>query len=85
MIVLGQIHQCHGQPDLARRYYEEALELALAIGEPQLLFPCYDGLATLNLEYDDMAEAERYFALAQDVCSRHQLDPDALVVLPFLD
>ena len=85
LIVLGQIHQCHGQPDLARRYYEEALELALAIGEPQLLFPCYDGLATLNLEHDDMAEAERYFALAQDVCSRHQLDPDALVVLPFLD
>jgi adenylate cyclase len=32
-----------------------------------------------------MAEAERYFALAQDVCSQHQLDPGALVVLPFLD
>jgi adenylate cyclase len=85
LIVLGQIHQCHGRPDLARRYYEEALELAREIGEPQLLFPCYDGLATLNLEHDDMAEAERYFALAQDVCSRHQLDPGALVVLPFLD
>jgi hypothetical protein len=32
-----------------------------------------------------MAEAERYFSLAQDVCVRHGLDPDALVVLPFLD
>jgi hypothetical protein len=32
-----------------------------------------------------MAEAERYFALAQDVCAKHGLDPDALVVLPFLD
>ncbi len=85
LIVLGQIHQCHGQPALARRYYEEALELACEIGEPQLLFPCYDGLATLNLDRDDMAEAERYFALAQDVCVRHRLDPEALVILPFLD
>jgi adenylate cyclase len=85
LIVLGQIHQCHGQPELARDYYDEALKLAGEIGEPQLLFPCYDGLATLNLENDDMAEAERYFALAQDVCAKHGLDPDALVVLPFLD
>jgi tetratricopeptide (TPR) repeat protein len=85
LIVLGQIHQCHGQPGLARGFYEEALRLALEIGEPQLLFPCYDGLATLNLEKDDMAEAERYFTLAQDICTKHGLDPDALVVLPFLD
>lgn len=85
LIVLGQIHQCHGQPSLARGFYEEALRLALEIGEPQLLFPCYDGLATLNLEKDDMAEAERYFTLAQDICTKHGLDPDALVVLPFLD
>lgn len=85
LIVLGQIHQCHGKPDLAWTYYEEALQLAHEIGEPQLLFPCYDGLATLNLEKDDMAEAERYFTLAQDVCARHGLDPDALIVLPFLD
>ena len=25
LIVLGQIHQCHGQPDLAARFYDEAL------------------------------------------------------------
>ena len=47
LIVLGQIHQCHGAPDLALRYYHEALEVARETGEPQLLFPCYDGLATL--------------------------------------
>ncbi|WP_434730152.1 adenylate/guanylate cyclase domain-containing protein [Rhizobium binae] len=85
LIVLGQIHQCHGQPKLARKYYEEALEVAQEIDEPQLLFPCYDGLATLSLEHDDMDEAERYFTLAQDVCIRHNLDPGTLVVLPFLD
>ena len=85
LIVLGQIHQCHGQPKLARKYYEEALEVAKEIDEPQLLFPCYDGLATLSLEHDDLAEAERFFTLAQDVCMRHNLDPGTLVVLPFLD
>jgi len=85
LIVLGQIHQCHGQPKLARKYYEEALEVAKEIDEPQLLFPCYDGLATLSLEHDDMDAAERYFTLAQDVCIRHNLDPGTLVVLPFLD
>jgi hypothetical protein len=32
-----------------------------------------------------MPEADRYFALAQDVCARHGLDPAGLIVLPFLD
>jgi tetratricopeptide (TPR) repeat protein len=85
LIVLGQIHQCHGQPELAARCYNEAIEVAGETGEPQQLFPCYDGLATLSLDRDDMPEAERYFALAHDVCARHGLDPAALIVLPFLD
>ena len=85
LIVLGQIHQCHAQPELAVRLFEEALEVAQETGEPQLLFPCYDGLATVNLDLDNLVEAERYFTLAQDVCAQHGLDPEALVVLPFLD
>ncbi|MGY8678099.1 adenylate/guanylate cyclase domain-containing protein [Bradyrhizobium sp. UFLA05-153] len=85
LIVLGQIHQCHFRPDLAARCYNEAIEVASETGEPQQLFPCYDGLATLNLDRGDMPEAERYFALAQDVCARHGLDPAGLIVLPFLD
>ncbi|WGD55391.1 adenylate/guanylate cyclase domain-containing protein [Bradyrhizobium sp. CB1650] len=85
LIVLGQIHQCHFRPDLAARCYNEAIEVASETGEPQQLFPCYDGLATLNLDRDDMPEAERYFALAHDVCARHGLDPAGLIVLPFLD
>jgi adenylate cyclase len=85
LIVLGQIYQCQGQPEMAARFYDEALELARETGEPQLLFPCYDGLATLNLDLDNLAEADRYFSLAQDVCARHGLDPEALVILPFLD
>lgn len=85
LIVLGQIHQCHGQQHLAARLYGEALDVAGETGEPQLLFPCYDGLATLNLDLDNLAEAERYFSLAQGICAQHGLDPEALVVLPFLD
>jgi len=85
LTVLAQIHQCHDAPDLALRYYNEALEVARETGEPQLLFPCYDGLATLCLDRDDMEEAERYFGLAKELCERHGLDPDTLVVLPFLD
>jgi tetratricopeptide (TPR) repeat protein len=85
LIVLGQIYQCHCQPELAARCYNEAIEVAGETDEPQQLFPCYDGLATLNLDRGDMPEAERYFALAQDVCTRHGLDPAGLIVLPFLD
>jgi tetratricopeptide (TPR) repeat protein len=85
LIVLAQIHQCHGRPDLAVRCYKEALEVAEERREPQQLFPCYDGLATVSLDQGDEAEAERFFALAQDVCARHGLDPEGLIVLPFLD
>ncbi|CAN7736082.1 adenylate/guanylate cyclase domain-containing protein [Mesorhizobium caraganae] len=85
LIVLGQIHQCNGRPDLAVGLFHEALDVARETGEPQLLFPCYDGLATLNLDLDNLPEAERYFSLAQGICAQHGLDPEGLVVLPFLD
>ena len=85
LIVLGQIHQCTGARPALSGYYSEALEVARETNEPQLLFPCYDGLATLNLDLDNLEEAERYFALAQELCDRHGLDPGSLIVLPFLD
>lgn len=84
LIVLGQIHQCHGDPDKALEYYREALSLAEEIREPQLLFPCYDGLATLHLDRGEAAEAERYLVKAAEVAERAGLDRDSLVVLPFL-
>jgi adenylate cyclase len=84
LIVLGQIHQCHGDHALAFASYQEALGLAEQIGEPQLLFPCYDGLATLYLDAGNRALAEVYLAKSQEVCKRAGLEPDALTVLPFL-
>jgi adenylate cyclase len=85
LIVLGQIHQCHGERSLARAAYEEGLALAEQIGEPQLLFPCYDGLATLYLDGGDHVQAEVYLKKSQQLCEQAGLDPDALMVLPFLD
>jgi adenylate cyclase len=84
LIVLGQIHQCHGEHRLAFAMYEEALGLAEQAGEPQLLFPCYDGLATLYLDAGNPRMAETYLAKAHDVCARAGVEPDALMVLPFL-
>lgn len=84
LVVLAQIYHCHGQPARALRHYHEALELAEKSGEPQLLFPCYDGLATLYLDADDGELAQRYMVRARDTCDRAGLDPDALIVLPYL-
>ena len=70
---------------MALGHYREALSLAEENGDPQLLFPCYEGLATLALEMDDAAQAEQYMRKAQQVCERSGLDPDSLVVLSFLD
>jgi adenylate cyclase len=85
LIVLGQIHQCHGDPERALQYYQEALGLVEQIGEPQLLFPCYDGLATLYLDRGEEAQAEEFMLKAQQVCEQAGLEPDSLVVLPFLE
>jgi adenylate cyclase len=84
LIVLGQIYQCNGDPELALQHYQEALALAEDMGEPQLLFPCYDGLATLHLDLGDEARAEQFMLKAQNVCDEAGLEPDSLVALPFL-
>jgi len=70
--------------DAAIETYREALRLAEEIQEPQLLFPCYDGLATLYLDAGDLAQAEQYMLKGQQVCEQAGLDADSLVVLPFL-
>lgn len=85
LIVLAQIYQCHGRPRLALEHFREALGLAEKAGDPQLLFPCYDGLAALHLEQGDDAAADEYLRRAEDVCARTGLDPESLMVLPFLE
>jgi adenylate cyclase len=84
LIVLGQIHQCQGDLQEAQDAYRDALQLAEKSGEPQLLFPCYDGLATICLDRGDRQRAEHYMRRAQELCERAGVDPDELLVLPFL-
>jgi adenylate cyclase len=84
LIVLAQIHQCHGRLDDAQETYREALALAEKVGEPQLILPCYDGLATIALDRGDRVRAEQFMEKARDLCERTGLDPDTLLLLPFL-
>jgi tetratricopeptide (TPR) repeat protein len=84
LVVLGQIYQCHGDLEAALASYQEALRLAQEMREPQLLFPCYDGLATLYLESGDVTRAEEYLAKGEQVCQEAGLEVDSLVMMPFL-
>ena len=84
LVVIAQIHQCRGELTQAESTYREALALAEKIGEPQLIVPCYEGLATIHLDRGDRVRAEEFLNRAQQLCERTGLDPDTLLLLPFL-
>ena len=84
LIVIAQIHQCRGELEKAQEVYLEALALAEKIGEPQLILPCYDGLATIHLDRGDRVRAAQLMEKGRDLCERTGLDPDTLLLLPFL-
>jgi adenylate cyclase len=84
LIVMAQIHQCRGELPEAQRHYDEALALAERAEEPQLILPCYDGLATICLDRGDRVRAQEYMEKARQLCGRTGLDADALLMLPFL-
>jgi len=84
LVVIAQIHQCRGELTQAESAYREALALAEKTGEPQLIVPCYDGLATIHLDRGDRVRAEEFMERARQLCERTGLDPDTLLLLPFL-
>ena len=84
LVVIAQIHQCRGELQKAQDAYREALALAERIGEPQLILPCYDGLATIHLDRGDRGRAEEFMEKARQLCERTGLDPDGVLLLPFL-
>jgi tetratricopeptide (TPR) repeat protein len=84
LIILAQIHQCRGDHERSERYYTRALEVAESVGEPQLLVPCYEGLATLAIERDDEATAEAWLAKSRDIQHTTGWTSDTFLVLPFL-
>jgi adenylate cyclase len=84
LIVMAQIYQCRGELQKASDAYLEALAVAEKFGEPQLILPCYDGLGTIYLDRGDERTAAEYLEKARDLCARSGLDPDSLLLLPFL-
>ncbi len=84
LIILAQIYQCRGDNARSATYYREALEVASAVGEPQLLFPCYDGLATLAIEAGDDTEAEAWLVRGREVQRATGWTSESFLVLPFL-
>jgi class 3 adenylate cyclase/tetratricopeptide (TPR) repeat protein len=84
LIILAQIHQCRGDLARSQHYYRRALTVAESVGEPQLLVPCYEGLATLAIERDDEPEAEAWLAKSRDVQHATGWTSDTFQVLPFL-
>ena len=84
LIILAQVYQCRGDYEPSAHYYQRALDVAESVGEPQLLFPCYEGLATLAIERGDEAEAERWLTRSRDVQETTGWSSDTFLVLPFL-
>jgi predicted ATPase len=84
LIILGQIHQCRGDYERGEHYYRRALAVAESVGEPQLLVPCYEGLATLAIERDLRQEAEAWLAKSRAVQQLTGWTSDTFLVLPFL-
>jgi adenylate cyclase len=84
LIILAQIHQCRGDVERSEHYYRRALAEAEGVGEPQLLFPCYEGLATLAIEAGDDEAAAQWLDRRQEVQRTTGWTSDTLLVLPFL-
>ncbi|HXG15011.1 MAG TPA: adenylate/guanylate cyclase domain-containing protein, partial [Calidithermus sp.] len=84
LIILAQIHQCRGDGERSQRLYRRALDVAEALGDPQLLVPCYEGLATLAIERDDPDEAQRWLERSRRVQETTGWTSETFQVLPFL-
>ena len=84
LIILAQVYQCRGDNEPSAHYYRRALEVAESVGEPQLLFPCYEGLATLAIERGDEADAEAWLTRSREVQETTGWSSDTFLVLPFL-
>jgi adenylate cyclase len=84
LIILAQVYQCRGDGDRSERYYREALSVAESVGEPQLLVPCYDGLATLAIERGEETEADEWLTKCRAVQDATGWTSETFLVLPFL-
>ena len=81
LILLAQIYQCHRQFAESEKFYRVAQAIAEEIGDPQLLFPIYDGLATLSLEKGNEAMAQSYLENSRRVAERAGYKGETLLVV----
>ncbi|MEW6282089.1 MAG: tetratricopeptide repeat protein, partial [Candidatus Eremiobacterota bacterium] len=84
LIILAQIYQCRGDYEKSARYYLEALAEAELVGEPQHLFPCYDGLAILAIDRGAEEEADEWLRKSAEVQQSAGWTGTALLAVPFL-
>jgi adenylate cyclase len=84
LILRAQIHQCRGDFARSAQSYREALEVAQAVGEPQLVVPCYEGLATLAIESGDEDEADSWLEKSRRTKESTGFSGDTYTMLPFL-
>lgn len=83
LIVLAQGQQCQGRFAEAEASYLEALSIAEELGDPQILFPCLEGLGMLSLEQEQVERGQAYLARARKVCDDAGVSIDEMVLLPF--
>lgn len=84
LILLAQIHGCRGDAAESERHYRRALAVAEQLGEPQMLVPCYEGLATIAIENGRDAEADEWVTKSREVQAATDSATDSFLLLPFL-
>ena len=72
------------QPNLLTRYGRRSWR-SRETSDPQMLFSCYDSVATRNLDLGNMAEAEGILPWRRKFCAPSTAQLRALGALPFLD
>ncbi|WP_073252294.1 tetratricopeptide repeat protein [Cryptosporangium aurantiacum] len=79
--LLGQCARTAGRLDQARGYYSRALDVAEALGDPDLAGAAVSGMAYVELAADDLSRADGYFRQAVQLVRTVTPGPGRVTVL----
>ncbi|GAA0268734.1 tetratricopeptide repeat protein [Cryptosporangium japonicum] len=79
--LLGQCARTTGRLDTARAYYSRALDVAEALGDPDLAGAAVSGMAFVELAADDLGRADEYFRQAVQLVRTLAPGPGRVAVL----
>ncbi|MFG1924586.1 tetratricopeptide repeat protein [Cryptosporangium sp. NPDC048952] len=79
--LLGQCARTTGRLDTARAYYSRALDVAEALGDPDLAGAAVSGMAFVELAADDLSRADGYFRQAVQLVRTLAPGPGRVAVL----